>query len=250
MKIKMLLVFLAGIGAGAIGTYFLMRDQYETVVEEEEIEPGETSDEHVPGESNITDDMTKTDLITDSDNDEISVTKEGIEEKKVLVHRQSRYNKMVRRYDKIAHGDRNSDDPSELEHPEDDEEDYDKGERMTNEANRIYSKGSPYIISLEEFSDEAPNYDKSTIYYYADDNTLSDENEEIITDVISIVGDQALYSFGDRSEDPEIVYVRNEKLQIDYEIVCLNKSYSETVLGILPPESNRVRSRGHGESEK
>jgi hypothetical protein len=110
----------------------------------------------------------------------------------------------------------------------------------------------PYVITTEEFSEGNDHYDKLTIYYYADDDTLVDDNEEIITDVIGTVGDQGLYSFGNGSDDPDVVYIRNEKRETDYEVICLNKSYSETVLGILPDEgkNRKIRRRGSGENEK
>jgi hypothetical protein len=73
------------------------------------------------------------------------------------------------------------------------------------------------------------------------DDTLSDENEEIISDVSYVIGYDALSSFGDGSDDPDIVYVRNEKLQTDYEVTRLNKSYSETVLGVIPEKKPRAR---------
>lgn len=89
---------------------------------------------------------------------------------------------------------------------------------------------TPYVITSEQFGEEMDHHDKLTIEYYALDNTLVDDGEEIISDVEATIGD-AILSFGDGSDDADVVYVRNEKMAIDYEVIRLNKSYSETVLG-------------------
>lgn len=89
----------------------------------------------------------------------------------------------------------------------------------------------PYVVDVVEYNESNFHFDKSTIYYYNIDDTLVDENEEPINDVDAIIGD-GLTRFGDGSEDPDIVYVRNEKLEIDYEVIRVEKSYQETVLGI------------------
>lgn len=90
---------------------------------------------------------------------------------------------------------------------------------------------APYVINVVEYNDTNLHFDKSTIYYYNLDDTLVDENEEPIADVDMVIGD-GLMRFGEGSDDPDIVYVRNEKLAIDYEVIRSEKSYQETVLGI------------------
>jgi len=94
--------------------------------------------------------------------------------------------------------------------------------------------GTPYAISLEEFSEEMDHFEKSTIYYYDEDDTLADEQEEMIQDVLAIIGPSVLDHLQQAKSD--VVYVRNEKMQIDYEIIVLDKSYAQTVSGIIPEE--------------
>jgi hypothetical protein len=137
-------------------------------------------------------------------------------------------------------------DPAELASPTEDEEetdgkDYYDFEKKTEEANNHSPKQHPYVITVEQFGEEMDHYDKITIYFYEDDEVLTDENEEVITDVSAIVGDDALYSFGDGSGDAEIVYVRNDKMQIDYEVIRLSKSYAETVCGFTDGKSGGRR---------
>ena len=94
----------------------------------------------------------------------------------------------------------------------------------------------PYVITSEQFSESLSdnyNHDKITIYYYEEDDILVDEQEDPITDISSIIGDVALLNFGLNSNDPDIVFVRNEKISIDFEIIRYHKSYQETVLGFI-----------------
>lgn len=103
------------------------------------------------------------------------------------------------------------------------------------------SSDEPYVISVDEYNEENETHDKLTITYYNIDDTLVDERDEIIADVDSIIGNEALSRFGDGSNDPDIVYVCNERLAIDYEVIRVDKSYQETVLGIVPPKKPRRR---------
>lgn len=121
-----------------------------------------------------------------------------------------------------------------------DEEDEDEDEKSYGPTEDEQDEEIPYIITLNEFSDEKLHFDKITLTYYEDDDTLADEQEEVIPDPVSVVGEEALFAFGD-GVDPDIVYVRNHKLGSDYEVVRVRESYAESVLGILPEERVRVR---------
>jgi hypothetical protein len=135
-------------------------------------------------------------------------------------------------------------DPADTERPHEDSADtYDRYEQMSEEANNVYDRSLPYIISVEEYNEGCKQYDKLTISYYEEDDTLADEGEEIIENPEEIVGEDTLERFGEDSDDPDIVYVRNEKLQIDYEIILMHKSYSETVLGMSLTDVNVKRQK-------
>lgn len=75
---------------------------------------------------------------------------------------------------------------------------------------------SPYIISPDEFSNS--EYEIKTLMYYKD-KVLADEDYNIIHDVVGHVGDEALSDFGRYGSDS--VYVRNDALGIDYEILLV-----------------------------
>ncbi len=91
---------------------------------------------------------------------------------------------------------------------------------------------TPYIISLKEFTEEHPEYDKISITYYEGDDSLIDEDDTEITDPGEILGLSWSGAFGIMSEDDDIVFVRNEVLGIDYEVLRDEKSWNEVRFGI------------------
>ena len=91
-----------------------------------------------------------------------------------------------------------------------------------NEKEREAFMEKPYIISPEEFG-EFDDYEKISLTYYSKDEILTDENDEIVDDVDDIVGIEALNHFGEYEEDS--VFVRNDRLKCDYEILLDLDSY-------------------------
>ena len=92
----------------------------------------------------------------------------------------------------------------------------------------------PHLITLSEFYNERPEYDKITIDWYEEDNTYLDENEEIIADIQSYVGTNAAALFGKNTgeqDDPDIRFVRNEQYGSDYEIVRHHISWRQAAMG-------------------
>lgn len=78
---------------------------------------------------------------------------------------------------------------------------------------------APHVITFEQFNEEKGDHDKLSLCYYTEGNTLVlEDGEEEVTDIEDLVGD-ALNHFGYGSDDPDVVYVRNEKISIDYEIL-------------------------------
>ena len=83
----------------------------------------------------------------------------------------------------------------------------------------------PYVISSDEFG-FFDDYEEITLTYYADD-ILADDQDRIIEDKESIIGRDALSRL--TNTDDETVYVRNEKLKVDYEICYDYKQFAEVV---------------------
>lgn len=82
----------------------------------------------------------------------------------------------------------------------------------------------PYIIAPEEFGEN--DYETISLTYYAD-RVLADEMDEVIDNVDDIVGSESLEHFGEYEDDS--VFVRNDRLEVDYEILLDMRNYSDVV---------------------
>lgn len=87
--------------------------------------------------------------------------------------------------------------------------------------------GHPYIISQYDFFNTNEDWEKATITYYLGDKVVLDEREYYLTDSDQIIGDRHLNMFGVLSDDPMVVYVRNERLSQDFEIIAMDGKYSD-----------------------
>ena len=82
----------------------------------------------------------------------------------------------------------------------------------------------PRVISPDEFGEL--EYDTVSLTYY-EDGVLADDMDESISDIEDLIGNDALNHFGDNEDDPDAVYVRNDRMKIDYEILRDPRPYSE-----------------------
>lgn len=99
--------------------------------------------------------------------------------------------------------------------PEEDEDEEDRWER---EAQYPVDEISsiPYTITPDQFVNEKRYYDKITLLYY-ENGVLTSEAEDYEEDIDSTIGQDSLNKFGEFEEDA--VYVRNDRLSIDYEVL-------------------------------
>lgn len=114
--------------------------------------------------------------------------------------------------------------------PSDDYDDYrprydqyanDEDEEIDEEEPEVRKKNIwPYEIDAEEF-EEYNGFSKSTLEYYKN-NVLIDEDGSEITNPGSIIGSGVLKNL---LVSKDVAYVRNENLEIDYEIVYVGENY-------------------------
>jgi hypothetical protein len=83
----------------------------------------------------------------------------------------------------------------------------------------------PYVISPDEFG-EFYDYEKISLTYYAD-QVLADEDDELVEDIEETVGFESLNAFGEYEDDS--VFVRNDRLKCDYEILLDQRKYSDVI---------------------
>ena len=97
------------------------------------------------------------------------------------------------------------------------------------------SDKAPYIISADEFMDGEVGYPQTQLLYYTENEALVDISggtEELVDAVNTLVGVRNLSCFGNKSNDPDVVYIRNERVGNDFEITRVFKSYVEEVAGL------------------
>lgn len=83
----------------------------------------------------------------------------------------------------------------------------------------------PYVIAPDEFG-EIDEYETISLTYYADD-VLTDDMDELVEDVDETIGADSLNHFGEYEDDS--VFVRNDRLKADYEILLDERNYSDVL---------------------
>lgn len=117
------------------------------------------------------------------------------------------------------------------------------------EERKDRSPDAPYVIHVDEkYDDASQGYDMVTVTYYEGDDVLCNDRDEVIghTDRGELIGEGNLYRFGHGSGDPAIVYVRNDKVEIIYEVIRSPHKFAEEVHGFThdsPAYRNLERMR-------
>lgn len=91
-------------------------------------------------------------------------------------------------------------------------------------------KAQIYILHRDEFFNNESEYSQSTLTYYAGDDKLTDEKDVPLYNAGDVVG--SCLSWGHGSGDPNVVYIRNDILHAEYEVLLHANSYESEVLGI------------------
>jgi hypothetical protein len=118
---------------------------------------------------------------------------------------------------------------------------------------RSRSPDVPYVIHKDEV--EEMDYQVITVTYYTRDDVLCYDNDEVIDPDRrdEIIGDDNLDRFGHGSQDASIVYIRNDKLELVYEVVKSPNAYAEEVHGFQHTDYSRnlerMRARERDEQE-
>ena len=104
------------------------------------------------------------------------------------------------------------------------------------------SPNRPYVVHIDEVR-ENEDYDSVTYTYYEEDDVLCNERDEVIDprerDIL--IGEANLNRFGHGSGDPSIVYIRNDKLEMQMEVIRSPNNYAEEVHGFEPTPPDELR---------
>lgn len=93
-------------------------------------------------------------------------------------------------------------------------------------------RNAPFIISEDEFMANETDYEQNSVTWYEADGVLIDQWDSVIERIEETVGRNNLTKFGEKSGDPNIVYVRCDRFEIDFEVARSEGAYSSEVLGL------------------
>ena len=105
----------------------------------------------------------------------------------------------------------------------DDDETDEEGDEWS-EGEVPYING-PYVISPDDFSSSPPGYSAQPLDYFADGILADGWGVEL--DIEETIGEESLEHFGEYADD--LLYVRNERKEIDYEVTKDPRTYAEAV---------------------
>lgn len=97
----------------------------------------------------------------------------------------------------------------------------------------------PYLIDYAEWARPSDVFDKVDLYYYRADDILCDTKDSIIKDPEEILG----WDWLNEMQKETTLFIRNEKLAIDYEVHSLGLAYSDEVSSRLETDRERKYRR-------
>ena len=126
--------------------------------------------------------------------------------------------------------------------PEEEEDTVSESEEWDQDAELAErSEDKPYIIHHDEFFHGEIDYDQVSLTYFDGDDVLVDEKDEPVDDPDDLVGDNL--KFGHGSKDNKIVYIRNDRRQLDIEVIESKGYYVKEVLGFIEHSDDPGRPR-------
>lgn len=96
-------------------------------------------------------------------------------------------------------------------------------EKIKEHTHEEYKRRLPIVIGIDDFDDDEHNYYEKITFTYWSDNTLTDENDQVVN-LQETVGE----GFADGFEaDEDSLYLRDDERHIDYEIVRDKRAYAD-----------------------
>lgn len=202
MKCKFInvLMFAAGAAIGSAVTWKVLKTKYEKIAQEE------------------------IDSVKEAFADQLTNLQEQVDDYSTADELEERIDR-CRKIDWTEYED--LEEEEELDEPDNDLSEYARlVNNYTNEKGGVIDMAKePYVISPYDFG-ELDGYNQFELTYYAD-GTLEDEEYNIIADedVDGLVGAGSLLTFGEYEDDA--VFVRNERLRSDFQILKDYRTYEE-----------------------
>ena len=204
-KVFGVILFAAGAVIGSLATWKIVKTKYEDIAQEEIDSVKEeytrlmVSMRKKLNDSVAYEDDDDDESEEDADNDDFDDT-------------------MMTNYNEIVRGYRSSDDKEE------DDQNEKKGEEKEEDDDEVSYMNAPYVISPDDFG-SVPGYNVEPLDYFAD-GILAD-GWGVQLDIAETIGEDAVNHFGDYDDD--VVYVRNEQTELEYEVTRDPRTYAEAV---------------------
>lgn len=197
------IVFATGAVIGSVATWFAIKTKYEQIAQEEIDSVKEEYDRLIKSRKKEIEAVRK--VVEANRDSESKEEEENDEDDGDSNHEQTMidYNNIASTYK----GSGNEENGKEGDDKVEDEVPYING---------------PYVITPDQFGDE-PSYSSQPLDYFAD-GVLAD-GWGVKLDIEETIGEDALNHFGDYEDD--VVYVRNERTEIDYEVSKDPRRYDE-----------------------
>src|SRR5690606_10502373 len=110
---------------------------------------------------------------------------------------------------------------------------FEDGDKVFPEGEKEEVEAGPYVIDTATFMED-DEYEKATLTYWEGDRTVSDEREEVVPEYDMLIGIENLDKFGESDPgDPDVVYIRNERMSTDFEVLRHSSKYAEQVAGYM-----------------
>jgi hypothetical protein len=212
------LIFIGGVAVGGAATFFYMRKKLVDQQEDYEQQIQDVKAVYSKKADKDTADMERAKRIV---TENIRMKDELM--KSMDIADKQKYRKEYNAFSKPIPEEEFKDLGDEIELGGDDEED----DGLISEYPQEDIAERPYVITEFEAINGRKMYDKTTLNYY-DDGILEDEaTDYLIDDIDGTIGLDSLNRFGEGTEDgdPDVVFVRNEKISTDFTIVRQHRDY-------------------------
>ena len=206
------LLFTAGAAIGSVVTWKILKVKYEHITQEEIYSVREEYDrlsKMMKKEIDMCRNITE---LGQNESEKPENVRENKEDSNNFVFTEQEkigYSNIANKYRVLTEAD-TSDDENDKEGENGDEVPYING---------------PYVISPDEFNSSPPGYNAQPLDYFVD-GILAD-NWGVQLALEETIGEDALEHFGEYVDD--IVYVRNEREEIDYEVTRDPRTYAESI---------------------
>lgn len=114
-------------------------------------------------------------------------------------------------------------------------------------ASRI--DGEPYVIHIDEYTENENGYRQETLTYYMGDDVVCDAADTPVYGYPGLMGD-IKGNFGHGSGDKNVVYIRNDEHHMEWEILRHQSSFEVEVLGSQAEEQFAEKDLQHSSSPR